>query len=239
MENRKAGLFVTGTDTDAGKTVVAATIARLLNRTGTTRVGVYKPVASGGPAAAGQGDGAVLWEAAGRPLDAALVCPQAFQTPLAPHHAARIEGRRVDETRLRTGIDPWLAASDVVLIEGAGGLFSPISQRLLNADLARDFAYPLILVDAGRLGCVGRVLATMIAATASRLDVRAVVLSQVEADQQPPSGSPTSPARIIADGAAELRLRLPDVEVTILPHGGDDFTPSIDWMRLARPACPP
>ena len=233
MQNRIPGLFITGTDTDAGKTVVAATIARRLRSDGTTRVGVYKPVASG-VAVAGAGDADQLWKAAGEPLDRDTVCPQSFQAPLAPHHAARLEGRTVDEPRLCTGLDPWLAASDIVLIEGAGGLFSPLSPRLLNADLARDFAYALVVVDAGRLGCVGRVLATAIAADARGLTLAAVVLSQVEDDADSTASGPTSPAMIIADGADELRRRLAGVEVTVLLHGRSDFAPPLDWIGLAR-----
>jgi len=228
------GFFITATDTDAGKTVVAATIARALRATPSPpRVGVYKPVASG-VTTAGSGDAGVLWEAAGEPLALGRVCPQSFTTPLAPHHAARIEGTAVDENLLRAGLEPWLAASDVVLIEGAGGLFSPVSDRLLNADLARDFAYPAVIVDAGRLGCIGRVLATVTAARASGVAIAAVVLSQVDADDASRAPGPTAPATIVADGAEELRRLLPGVPVVVLPHGSQRFVPPIDWMTLGR-----
>ena len=228
------GLFITATDTDAGKTRVAATIARSLRTTPSPpRIGVYKPVASG-VTTAGSGDAGVLWEAAGEPLTIEAVCPQRFTTPLAPHHAARIEGSSVDEDLLRAGLEPWLAASDIVLIEGAGGLFSPVSERLLNADLAKDFAYPAVIVDAGRLGCIGRVLATVTAARAYGVAIAAVALSQVDADDASPAPGPSAPARILADGAEELRGRLPGVPVVVLPHGSRRFVPPIDWMTLGR-----
>lgn len=228
---RFPGLFVAGTDTDAGKTVVAAMIVRTLVAEG-VRVGPCKPVASG--ISAGQpGDAESLWVAAGRPRDLSAVCPQSFGPALAPPHAARIEGRQVDEALLRDGVLGWMTTTDLIVVEGAGGLFSPISERLLNADLAADLGWPLVVVDCGRLGCVGRVLATCIAAEARGLDVAAVVLSQVEADRADSCHSPTSPGQIARDGAAEIRRRLPRPAVAILPHAATITDPPLPWRRLA------
>lgn len=228
---RFPGLFVAGTDTDAGKTVVAAMIVRTLVAEG-VRVGPCKPVASG--VSAGQaGDAESLWVAAGRPRDLSAVCPQSFGPALAPPHAARIEGRQVDEALLRDGVLGWMTTTDLIVVEGAGGLFSPISERLLNADLAADLGWPLVVVDCGRLGCVGRVLATCIAAEARGLDVAAVVLSQVEADRADSCHTPTSPGQIARDGAAEIRRRLPRPAVAILPHAATVTDPPLPWRRLA------
>src|SRR5690606_5011568 len=93
---RFRGLFITGTDTGVGKTYVAAIIARSLRIAG-FRVGVYKPAASGcrvDGAELTSDDALDLWEAAGRPGSLDEVCPQRFLAPLAPHLAARAEGRR-------------------------------------------------------------------------------------------------------------------------------------------------
>ncbi|MEI7782404.1 MAG: dethiobiotin synthase, partial [Planctomycetota bacterium] len=150
---KHCGLFVTGTDTDVGKTAVAVAIVRQLGAAG-MRVGVYKPVASG-IVSGTTNDIDRLWEAAGRPLSRARVCPQVFAAALAPPRAARVAGKEVDERLLRDGLVPWQAASDVVIVEGAGGLFSPLGDRLLNADLAADFALPLVIVDAARQGAIG------------------------------------------------------------------------------------
>ena len=115
---RIPGLFVTGTDTDAGKTFVAAVIVRTLVAEG-IRVGVSKPVASG-VVPGRPSDAHTLWEAAGRPGSESAVGPQAFAAPLAPPHAARAEGRVIDEARLREGVVALGATSDVVIVEGAG-----------------------------------------------------------------------------------------------------------------------
>jgi dethiobiotin synthetase len=173
------GLFVTATDTGVGKTTVAVAIVGALCRQG-WRAGVYKPVASGlAGADADAGDAWRLWEAAGRPLTPQAVCPQAFAAPIAPPASARAEGRQVDERLLVTGFAPWRESSDVVVVEGAGGLFSPLGNTLLNCDLARELALPLVVVDAARLGMIGRTLASVRAARAEGLWVAAGVLAQV------------------------------------------------------------
>lgn len=225
------GLFITGTDTDVGKTRVAVAITAALARQG-LRVGVAKPVASGCPgAAAPGGDPVALWEAAGRPRTPADVCPQAFAAPLAPRAAARLEGRDVDERLLRTAVEAWQPTSDVMVVEGAGGLFSPLGRQTLNADLARDLALPLVIVDRARLGLVGRTLATARAAAAEGLVVAAVVVSWTH----PAAGGPTDPTgdeQIVAAGLADLRHWLPGVPLGVLGHGGTAIAPAIDW-RLA------
>jgi len=215
-QTRSRGLFVTGTDTGVGKTAVACAIAAEARRAG-IRVGVYKPVASGVTGEA-LSDVARLWEAAGRPLSLEAVCPQAFAAPLAPPRAAAVAGRRVDEALLRDGIGPWLEMSEHVIVEGAGGLFSPLGEKTLNVDLARDLGLPLVVVDAARLGAIGRTLATVRAARAEGLDVASVVLSCVEPLHGDP-GDPTSTAGIVHDAAAELAVRLAPIPVQMLQHG--------------------
>ncbi len=209
------GLFITGTDTGVGKTAVAVALAAARRAAG-VRVGVYKPVASG-VVFDGSSDIERLWEAAGRPLTLGEVCPQAFAAAIAPVQAAAVEGKRVDEQLLRDGIQPWLEASELVIVEGAGGLFSPLGEASLNVDVARDLGLPLVVVDAARLGMIGRTLATVRAARAEGLEVAEVVISHV----QPLSGAaddPRSEAGIVRDGVAELMRRLAGVPVRELPH---------------------
>jgi dethiobiotin synthetase len=224
------GLFVTGTDTDVGKTVVAAAIVRSLCDQG-RRVGVYKPVASGVCGGASS-DAETLWQAAGCPLDLATVCPQSYAAPLAPAAAAALEGRTIDERGLRLGIEPWRASSDVVVVEGAGGLFSPLAATTLAADLAADLGLPLVIVDAARLGAIGRTLMAVEAARARGLVVAAIVLSH----GRPPAGAvddPLGDVSIARDAAAALAARLGAVPVAILRHGAARVEPRIDWSAVA------
>ena len=138
---------------------------------GGKRVGVYKPVASGCEMRGGKlvsPDAVALWEAAGQPGTLEQVCPQMFAAPLAPHLAARAEGRRVDAANCASGIDFWRETCDVVLVEGAGGLMSPISDDDYNADLAAEFGYPLVVVAANELGTINATLQTLITASTYR-----------------------------------------------------------------------
>lgn len=226
------GLYVAGTDTGVGKTAVAVAVVRQLVGVG-VRVGVYKPVASGVSSDAfTASDPGLLWEAAGRPFSAAAVCPQWFRAAIAPPQSARVEGRRVDEQLLRSGIVPWVESSDFVVVEGAGGLYSPLGDVSLNVDLARDLALPLVIVDAARLGAVGRTLATVRAARADGLRVAAVVLSHAEPAGVVDPRDPAAAENVGRYARDELSARLAPVPVGLLGHGADRVVPDIDWMAL-------
>lgn len=162
------GFFITGTGTGVGKTYVTALLARAVVAAG-ERVGVYKPVASGCRCVDGElvaDDAVQLWEAAGRPGTLAEVCPQRFAAALAPPLAARAEGREVDRRLLRDGLKVWLERSDIVLVEGAGGFMSPLSDQDVTATLAEEFGWPLVVVAANELGTINATLQTLITAGA-------------------------------------------------------------------------
>ncbi len=181
-----SGLFITGTDTEVGKTYVAALLAGELFRA-RRRVGVYKPAASGctvvrvpNPALPGRlvsDDAVALWEAAGRPGELEHVCPQRFAAPLAPHLAARAEGKQLDAELLRTGLDYWTTRSDFVLVEGAGGLLCPLGERELMADLAGDFRLPLVIIARNALGTINHTLLTVEAAERRNLPIAGIILN--------------------------------------------------------------
>jgi dethiobiotin synthetase len=221
------GLFITGTDTGVGKTYVAALVARELTAAG-VRVGVYKPAASGCMERDGRlvsEDALALWEAAGRPLDLSHVCPQMFRAPLAPHLAARAEGKEIDAERLRSGLAAWTDHCEVVLVEGAGGLMSPISDDDYVADLAFEFAYPLVVVAPNVLGVINQTLQTLItaAAFANGLDVAGVVLNNLRQGADDPSTE---------SNLEELQKRCgPPVLTQVARNGG--FASKVDWRRLA------
>jgi dethiobiotin synthetase len=222
------GLFVTGTDTDVGKTFVAALIARQLVAAG-KRVGVYKPVASGCRSENGalvSDDALALWHAAGKPGPLERVCPQRFAAPLAPHLAAQAEGKQVDAALLGGGLDYWLANSDVVVVEGAGGLLSPLSQKQFVADLAFDFGFPLIVVTRNTLGTIHRTLSTLVVAVTYRagMAVAAVVLND-----PPPAAADAS----AATNLAELMERSMPPVLGPLAWGAESLPEPVDWYALA------
>lgn len=182
------GLFVTGTDTGVGKTYVAALIARQL-RTAGWKVGVYKPVASGCPRMPDGTlrcpDAEALWEAAGRPGSLSAVCPQVFRAPLAPHLAAEAEGRRLDHQLLEDGFRYWQERSEIVVVEGVGGLFSPLGDDFYVADLLHRLGLPLVVVSRNVLGTINQTVQTLIAATLYRSDCRIWRPSTAEAQATP------------------------------------------------------
>ncbi len=176
------GFFLTGTNTGVGKTHVGALLAKWLVAGG-HRVGVYKPVESGCQREQGSlvaADAHTLWDAAERPGELNHVCPQRFEAALAPPQAAALEGAHVDAQLLRQGLDFWKERSDLVLVEGAGGLMSPLSDEDYNADLAADFGLPLIIVAANELGVINATLQTILSAraVAPRLPIAGVILNQ-------------------------------------------------------------
>jgi dethiobiotin synthetase len=222
------GLFITGTGTGVGKTYVAALIARALAVAG-KRVGVYKPVASGCEHRDGRPvspDAVTLWEAAGRPGWLERVCPQMFAAPLAPHLAARAEGNRVDEKLLRTGLEHWRSVSDIVIVEGAGGLLSPVSDEAYNADLAAEFGYPLVVVTANQLGTINATLQTLITASTYRdgLPVAGMVLNW-------PNPATDDPSTVSNRDELAERCSAPLLAET-KPDAG--FDQDVDWWNLAR-----
>ena len=235
------GLFITGTGTGVGKTYVTALIAHALRNAG-KRVGVYKPVASDCELRDGQltsPDAVALWEAAGRPGTLEQVCPQLFAAALAPHLAARAEGCRVDQQLLRDGIQFWLESSEVVLVEGAGGLMSPISDDDYNADLAAEFGYPLVVVAANELGIINATLQTLITASTycraggeergarsqigNSSNVAGIVLNS-------PSLQPED--KSIDSNADELARRCVPPLLAEVAYGGG-FDRDVDWWTLA------
>ncbi len=222
------GLFITGIDTDVGKTYVTALIAKTLHRAG-RRVGVYKPAASGCQEKDGRlvaDDAVALWEAAGRPASLDEVCPQVFAAPMAPHLAARAEGKELDAELLRHGIDFWLDRSDIVLVEGAGGLMSPMNDDEYVADLADDFQFPLVVVSANRLGTINQTLQTLITASTFRdgLDVVGIVLNHLAAptdDVSLNSNRDEIAARAVTPVLAEIHWQQ------------TEFAEPVDWFSLA------
>lgn len=175
------GVFIIGTDTEVGKTFQACRLAQALRSAG-VQVGVYKPVASGVEEDASGSQGSDAWllrsaAAASQPLQ--RIAPQSFRTPVAPPIAARIEGRLVDEGLLRRGAEWWQDQCDFLIVEGAGGVLSPISESLTVLDLAVQLGLPVIIIAPNRLGSVSQVLLALEVIRARDVQVAGVVLNEL------------------------------------------------------------
>jgi dethiobiotin synthetase len=155
-------LFVTGTDTSVGKTVVSVALTRALVARG-LRVAVMKPIASGSdPTSEGprNSDALALMAAANVAAPYEVVNPYCFLPPISPHIAAREAHVAIDLALLRSRFDSLARTADCVIVEGAGGWHAPISDTATMADLAAALSLPVLLVVALRLGCLNHALLT-------------------------------------------------------------------------------
>jgi dethiobiotin synthetase len=147
------GLFVTGTDTGVGKTVLSAGLLRLLVRAGRHPV-PFKPVETGCRRGV-PADARALRDAANRnDISLHLVCPLTFSAPVAPAAATASAGRPIRRADLLAAFRRLRPLGDCLVVEGAGGLLSPYAARLTAADLARLFRLPLLLVARNALGTI-------------------------------------------------------------------------------------
>lgn len=227
------GLFITGTDTEVGKTFVASLIVKQLSAAG-HRVGVYKPVASDcvsdGRELVSE-DAVHLWQAAGRPLSLEAVCPQRFEAPLAPHLSAAKSGHVLDASLLRTGIEVWADQCDVIIVEGAGGLMSPIGDDEFIADLAMDFGYPAVIVTPNVIGAINQTLQTLITASCFRdgIPVAGVVLNDARSFDADIS---------MESNREEIAKRSARPMLTRLRYEQEEFDDQIDWMQVIKDSQP-
>ncbi|NLT06981.1 MAG: dethiobiotin synthase [Solirubrobacterales bacterium] len=183
------GLFVTGTDTEVGKTVVAAALCAALAARG-ERVAAFKPVVTGieAPSGGWPADHELLAAAASCAQTPEEVAPYRFGPPLSPHFASALAGVEIEPERLRAAATAaaWRARADrapdtgdpgALICEGVGGLAVPLSDDYLVRDLARDLGLPLMVAARGGLGTISHTLMTVELARAAGLDVAAVVMT--------------------------------------------------------------
>lgn len=218
MQNQDGtpGVFVTGTGTEVGKTVVAAAIARTLAGDG-RRVAVFKPAVTGLDEGV-ETDHALLRRAAGSSQSDEEIAPYRYGPPASPHLAAALAGEEIDPERLRQAAAA-AAGADAIVCEGVGGLLVPLAPGYLVRDLAADLGYPLVLVAGPGLGTINHTLLTLEAARGAGLEVAAVLLNPWPED---PSEIERSNRETIAE--------LGDVEVLTLPQL--DLTDPASWPQL-------
>jgi dethiobiotin synthetase len=160
-----AGLFITGTDTEVGKTVVAQRVVRTLVAAG-VRVAVMKPVAAGSemtPEGLRNADALALMGAANVVMPYEVVNPYCLPAPISPHLAAREAGLRIELQLIRENYAKLRAAADCVIVEGAGGWLAPLNDAQFIADLAATLELPVLLVVGLRLGCLNHALLSVAA----------------------------------------------------------------------------
>lgn len=227
MKTQPNGLMILGTDTDVGKTYVACRILEELVKRQLV-VGAYKPVASGGRSIE-ESDGHRLWEASGFNGTLEQVNPQHFSTPLAPPIAAEMEGRQVDDDRIVSRANEWTSLCEFLVVEGAGGLMSPLSWTMTNASLAAALKLPIVLVSQNRLGAVNQVMTTLIAARWLGLKIGCVVLNSVTGGSD--DASVRSNERMLKTSLMKFEEA---PHLTQLNFDQNEFSPVVDWLSIAK-----
>lgn len=173
-------LFVTGTGTDIGKTYVSCALLRALKARGAA-VDAFKPVVSGfDPKDAATSDPARLAAALGAPGDVFRIAPRRYLAPLSPNIAARLEGDtlRLDDMVIDAVARAAELRDGLLLVEGAGGVMSPLTDDRTNLDMAAALGAPVLLVAGSYLGTISHVLTALVALRAAKVEVVAVVMSE-------------------------------------------------------------
>jgi dethiobiotin synthetase len=155
-EQKRRGFFITGTDTEVGKTYVTCALMRMLAQEG-VRVGGMKPVSSGGSWVDGQWRNEDAWslmQSGTVQVPYALMNPYAFEMPVSPHLAAENAGRVVDEAVIYAAFERISTDVDCLVVEGAGGWLTPLRQDFAISDLALGMGLPVVLVVGLKLGCI-------------------------------------------------------------------------------------
>jgi len=211
-------LFVTGTDTAVGKTHATTVLLHELRRLG-FQVGAYKPVCSGAEIDAADAIASAqspqyfwsdiqrLQRACALPATVTDICPQRFLAPLAPNVAAAAEGRQVDDDLLSRGIDVWQHRCELMLIEGAGGLYCPLSDRSTVFDLLLRLKCPVIVVAGNRLGVISHTRMTVELLRQSGCSVTGIILNEIAApDPEDADISRSTNARQLQQWLPEMPL---------------------------------
>jgi dethiobiotin synthetase len=221
MSSGAAGIFVTGTGTEVGKTVVAAVMARTLAAEG-KRVAVFKPCVTGLDEG-GEADHELLRRGAGSPQSDEEIAPYRYGPPASPHLAATMAGEKVDPGRLRAAARAAAGGADAIVCEGVGGLLVPLAPGYLVRDLAADLGYPLVIAAGPGLGTINHTLLTIEAARAAGLEVTAVVLTPWP---EHPSAIETSNRETITALGTVTVLTMPPLDLS-----APDSWPHVDFVR--------
>lgn len=234
---RLPGLFVTGTDTGVGKTIVSCAIANWFARR-QVRVGALKPVATG---CVRRREGLVSEDAeflaaAGDvafPID--LVCPVRLVEPLAPAVAAERAGETVDWDAVARSLALMSRAADVMVVEGVGGVMVPLDREHIVLDLAEALAWPAVVVARAGLGTINHTLLTVAALRSRGIKVAGVVINEYPAERASVAEE-SNPRAIEKWGRVPVLCIVPKAEGALRPQLTPDIHAAVDpvdWAGLA------
>jgi len=199
--------FLTGTDTEIGKTFITCALLHRAGRTGLRAAGL-KPVAAGTDAGGRNEDVEQIRAASNVALPEAVINPYCFAAAIAPHIAAAEEGRHIDFAVIQAAFDQARTAADLLIVEGAGGFRIPLGKDGDSADLAVRLGLPVIVVVGMRLGCISHALLTAEAVLGRGLKLAGWVANHID-----PAMSR------FAENLATLQALMPAPLLGVVPHG--------------------
>jgi dethiobiotin synthetase len=221
------GVFVAGTDTGVGKTILAAAVCAALAARG-ERVAAFKPAVTGldekQPAGWAR-DHELLASVASAGQSAADVAPHEYGPPVSPHYAAELAGEQIEPNELLAKARDAADRADALVCEGVGGLMVPLTPGYLIRDLALDLELPLVIAARPGLGTINHTLLTLDAARTAGLDVRAVVMTPWAPDATAQSNRET--IELIGNIAVSC---LPPTTRDRLAEAGAEL-PLDDWLH--------
>ena len=233
------GLFVTATDTEVGKTVISGAIANYFLRQG-ARVAVSKPVATG---CVHRREGWVSEDAeflascadARFPLD--LICPQRYREPLAPAVAADRAKQPLDWSAIDRSLKLMTRESDVIVVEGIGGILVPLDHQYTTLDIARWLKLAAVVVARPNLGTINHTLMTLEMLRRGGVTIAGVVINRYPAESASVAEE-THPRYIEKFGKVPILAIVPDEPALKRPPLPPSITSPIDmvdWFRFAKP----
>jgi len=234
------GLFITGTDTGVGKTLIAGAIARSLTDKG-LKVGVFKPIATG---CHRDWEGLVSYDTeflafcANSELSLATITPVGYTTPAAPIVSAALERTPIDFGRIAAAYQDICRDSGFVIVEGIGGVRVPLTEKIDLLDLAGEFDLPTVVVTKARLGTINHTLMTIDCLRAAGLKIAGVVINGYDARQS--TAAEETAEQIIAQcGVVNILSVVPfdetvDVENQSLGELILQSLTDCDWEKLAQ-----
>lgn len=172
LHNYVNGIFITGTDTEIGKTVIAGGIAASLKRS-RVNVGVMKPISTGDTS-----DAQFLKHAAQADDTIASINPIQLYHPLAPSVSARLEGKQIDFSIIKTAFSKLKEKYDFLIVEGVGGIAVPLNDDFLVAHLISQLELPILIVAHAGLGTINHTMLTVAFARQFNLQIAGIVLNQ-------------------------------------------------------------
>ena len=237
---KKAGLFITGTDTGVGKTLIAGAIAKILTDKG-LKVGVFKPIATG---CKRRWDGLIsddtefLSYCANSDLSLSTITPVGYRTPAAPIVSAACDGSAIDFDRIAAAYKDICQNSDIVIVEGIGGVRVPLTEEFDLLDLAVEFALPAVIVARPNLGTINHTLMTIDCVRAAKLKIAGVVINGYKATEST-TAEDTAPEVIAQCSGVDILSVVPFDETVDIeePNLGEFIVGSLmdcDWAKLAE-----